>query len=56
MILKTENDVNSKETIILRIYGSRWLIWCNDFTEDCRKGMKRHQSKNVLTTLQSFLQ
>lgn len=23
MILKTENDVNSKETIILRIYGSR---------------------------------
>ena len=33
-------DVISKETIVLNIYGNRWLILYNDLTEDCRKGMK----------------
>ena len=40
MTPRTENDVISKETIILYIYGNRWLILYIDLTEDCRKGMK----------------
>ena len=45
MIPRTENDVSSKETIILYIYGNRLLILYNDLTEDCRKGMKLIVSK-----------
>ena len=40
----SKNDVISKETIILQIYGNRWLISKNDLTEDWRKDMKQTES------------
>ena len=40
MTKTTQNDIISKEIIILQIYGNRWLILYSDLTEDCRKGMK----------------
>ena len=40
MVPRTENNIISKETIVLQIYGNCWLILYNDLTEDCFKCME----------------
>ena len=41
MIRRTEDDVLSKETIILWIYGNCELVLYNELNEDSLKGMKK---------------